>query len=71
MLLTARKMLILRTDYCVAAFGIIIIISGAQWIIDGRKNFTGPRIHADLEPEDTAADNVELEAKATEEHIES
>lgn len=64
-------MLILLTDYCVAAFGIIIIISGGQWIIDGRKNFTGPRIHADVAPEDTATDNVELEAKATEEHIES
>ena len=30
-------------DYCVAALGIVFIISLLQWIIDGRKNFTGPR----------------------------
>lgn len=31
-------------NYCIVAFGIIIIISGLQWIFDGRKNYTGPRI---------------------------
>lgn len=31
-------------DYCIAAFAVIILISGFQWIVDGRKNFTGPRI---------------------------
>ncbi|EAU38444.1 hypothetical protein ATEG_01687 [Aspergillus terreus NIH2624] len=31
-------------NYCVAAFGIILIISTFQWIVDGRKNFTGPRV---------------------------
>ncbi|KAF9892832.1 hypothetical protein FE257_000421 [Aspergillus nanangensis] len=31
-------------NYCVVAFGIILIISSFQWIVDGRKNFTGPRI---------------------------
>ncbi|KAG2024761.1 hypothetical protein GB937_003460 [Aspergillus fischeri] len=35
-------------NYCVAAFGIIIIISAIQWIIDGRKNFTGPRTDMDI-----------------------
>jgi hypothetical protein len=34
-------------DYCVVAFGIVIIISLFQWVIDGRKNFTGPRISLD------------------------
>ncbi|OQD86317.1 hypothetical protein PENANT_c008G01320 [Penicillium antarcticum] len=30
-------------NYCIAAFAVIIIISVFQWIVDGRKNFTGPR----------------------------
>lgn len=32
-------------DYCIVAFAIIIAISLFQWIIDGRKNFTGPRVN--------------------------
>lgn len=36
------------TDYCVAAFGIVFIISSFQWIIDGRKNFVGPRIEVEI-----------------------
>ncbi|KAF7588850.1 hypothetical protein BBP40_005097 [Aspergillus hancockii] len=35
-------------NYCVAAFGIIFIVSGFQWIVDGRKNFTGPRVDIDV-----------------------
>jgi hypothetical protein len=35
-------------DYCVAAFGIILIVSTFQWIVDGRKNFTGPRVDVDV-----------------------
>lgn len=34
-------------DYCVAAFGIVLVISVFQWIVDGRKNFTGPRVNLD------------------------
>ncbi|OJJ84428.1 GABA permease GabA [Aspergillus glaucus CBS 516.65] len=34
-------------NYCVAAFGIVFIISSFQWIVDGRKNFVGPRMDAD------------------------
>lgn len=30
-------------NYCIVAFGVIITISMVQWIVDGRKNFTGPR----------------------------
>lgn len=33
------------TDYCIVAFAIIVIISVFQWIVDGRKNFTGPRVN--------------------------
>ena len=31
-------------NYCIVAFGIILVISGTQWIVDGRKNFEGPRV---------------------------
>jgi choline transport protein len=33
-----------RIDYCITAFFIVIIVATIQWFIDGRKNFTGPRI---------------------------
>ncbi|KAL3493705.1 amino acid/polyamine transporter I [Aspergillus germanicus] len=35
-------------NYCVAAFGIIFIISAFQWVVDGRKNFTGPRVDEEV-----------------------
>ncbi|KAJ9493066.1 hypothetical protein VN97_g139 [Penicillium thymicola] len=35
-------------NYCVAAFGIVFIISVIQWIVDGRKNFVGPRISVEV-----------------------
>jgi choline transport protein len=42
-LLFADMFLIWFPDYCVAALGIVLLISLFQWIVDGRKNFTGPR----------------------------
>lgn len=45
---TEQLLIPLRLDYCIAAFGIIIIISVFQWIVDGRKNFTGPRTDMDI-----------------------
>ncbi|QRD87513.1 amino acid permease [Aspergillus flavus] len=32
-------------NYCIAAFAVIISISVFQWIVDGRKNFTGPQLN--------------------------
>ena len=34
-------------NYCIAAFAIIVIISTIQWFVDGRKNYSGPRIDAE------------------------
>lgn len=34
-------------NYCVVAFGIVLIISVIQWFVDGRKNFKGPQIEID------------------------
>ena len=31
-------------NYCIVAFAIVLIISTIQWIVDGSKNFHGPRI---------------------------
>lgn len=33
-------------NYCIVAFAIILAISIFQWVVDGRKNYTGPRIDA-------------------------
>ncbi len=32
------------TDYCVVVFFLILVISIVQWIVDGRKNYTGPSV---------------------------
>ncbi|KAJ2896712.1 Choline transport protein [Zalerion maritima] len=34
-------------NYCVVAFGVVILIASMQWIFDGRKNYSGP--HVDLD----------------------
>lgn len=31
-------------NYCIVAFGIILLIATGQWVFDGRKNYTGPNI---------------------------
>jgi choline transport protein len=42
-----------HSDYCIAAFAVIVIISVFQWFIDGRKNYTGPRIDMTMDGLDT------------------
>ncbi|KAI3321118.1 amino acid permease [Xylariaceae sp. AK1471] len=34
-------------NYAVAAFGVILLISGLTWIFDGRKNYKGPQLDVD------------------------
>ncbi|KAI1097387.1 amino acid transporter [Jackrogersella minutella] len=34
-------------NYCIVAFGVILMIAVVTWIVDGRKNYTGP--HVDVE----------------------
>lgn len=34
----------LSMNYCVVAFAVIIAISAIQWVVDGRKNYEGPRV---------------------------
>lgn len=34
-------------NYCIVAFAIVLIISIIQWIVDGRKNYTGPKLDVD------------------------
>ncbi|KAI2742485.1 hypothetical protein DTO013E5_3587 [Penicillium roqueforti] len=42
-------------NYCVAAFGIVFIISFIQWMVDGRKNFVGPRLEMEVFQGEVAA----------------
>lgn len=35
------------TDYCVVAFFLVFVIAVVQWYVDGKQNFTGPRIDMD------------------------
>lgn len=57
-------------NYCIVAFGIILIISVIQWFVDGRKNFKGPKIdpevleQADLVGLSTGPSNLENGAGA-------
>ncbi|KAJ5141720.1 hypothetical protein N7526_002715 [Penicillium atrosanguineum] len=48
-------------NYCIVAFAVIIIISAFQWFVDGRKNYTGPRI-------DLAVDGLETTPTHESEH---
>ncbi|KAI1497956.1 amino acid/polyamine transporter I [Biscogniauxia marginata] len=34
-------------NYCIVAFGVILLIAGVTWIFDGRNNYKGP--HVDIE----------------------
>ena len=34
-------------NYCIVAFAIVLLISVAQWFVDGRKNYKGPRVEVD------------------------
>ena len=34
-------------NYCIVAFAIVVIISVFQCVIDGRRNYTGPRVDID------------------------
>ena len=34
-------------NYCIVAFAIVIIISISQWYVDGKKNYTGPKLDVD------------------------
>ena len=34
-------------NYCVVVFAIVLIISGIQWMVDGRRNYSGPQVELD------------------------
>ena len=31
-------------NYCIAAFAIVLIVSIIQWFVDGRENYSGPKL---------------------------
>jgi len=34
-------------NYCIVAFSVWLAIAVFQWVIDGRKNYTGPKVDID------------------------
>ncbi|CRL21678.1 Amino acid/polyamine transporter I [Penicillium camemberti] len=56
-------------NYCIAAFAVIIIISVFQWFVDGRKNFTGPRVDITIDALDTVPTREELESSMHEKEL--
>lgn len=34
-------------NYCIAAFAVVLIVSAIQWFVDGKKNFSGPKLDLD------------------------
>lgn len=34
-------------NYCIVAFGVILLIAGLTWIFDGRKHYRGPNVDVD------------------------
>jgi hypothetical protein len=57
-------------NYCVVAFGVMVLIAAFQWIFDGRKNYTGPQIDVDMlvpgPVEGSAVDMVEESGSGSE-----
>jgi hypothetical protein len=57
-------------NYCIVAFGVILIIAGTTWLIDGRKHYKGPGMDVDgmlqgkVEGIDPAAGDVSDKAEA-------
>jgi hypothetical protein len=45
-------------NYCVVAFGVILLISCTTWFVDGRKHYVGPKVdvYAMLEGKVTGMD---------------
>jgi hypothetical protein len=31
-------------NYCIVAFGVMLLIAGGTWIFDGRKHYKGPQL---------------------------
>ncbi|KAL9094137.1 MAG: hypothetical protein Q9165_003552 [Trypethelium subeluteriae] len=52
-------------NYCVVAFGIVLIVATIQWFVDGRKNFSGPVSEEVLE----ATQSVEPGGRTANGHI--
>ncbi|RDA91838.1 hypothetical protein CP533_3657 [Ophiocordyceps camponoti-saundersi (nom. inval.)] len=44
-------------NYCVVAFAIVIVVSVFQWVVDGQKNFVGPRLNFETSHEQSENGN--------------
>ncbi|KAK4235170.1 amino acid/polyamine transporter I [Achaetomium macrosporum] len=55
-------------NYCIVAFGVILLISCTTWLVDGRKHYTGPKVdvYAMLEGKVTGMDPSQYEPQSAE-----
>ncbi|KAJ5504996.1 Amino acid/polyamine transporter I [Penicillium fimorum] len=56
-------------NYCIAAFAVIVSISVFQWFVDGRKNFTGPRVDITIDALGTVHTREEIEPSLDEKKL--
>ena len=54
-------------NYCIVVFFIVVMISLIQWMVDGRKNYRGPKV--DLEELILSAAQTHEDAVAAKEHM--
>lgn len=47
-------------NYCSAAFGVIGLISVVTWVVDGRKNFTGPQMPGIVDAIDAGGQELQI-----------
>lgn len=55
-------------NYCIVAFGIWMLICTVWWFVDGRKNYTGPKVEIDgnvITSKDIAAEDMSVEKKTS------
>lgn len=51
-------------NYCIVAFGIVLIIAGVTWIFDGRKHYDGPLVESIVQGKEAGAEPVLPEQSA-------
>lgn len=32
-------------NYCIVAFGVMLLIAGGTWVFDGHRHYTGPQLN--------------------------
>ena len=54
-------------NYSIVAFGVILLIALIQWIVDGRKNYTGPKVDLEAIKSGQVVDGLALDTGGVQE----